>query len=198
VTAAQGKARPLYLEYRRRQCGDGFEYLHAPLEEALANAYAYNALGFISRIKAGYKTSAVRAYQEAIKLSWRRQPEGYKYARFYIQGDYIPGGAHLLAQILGSPEMIDLVPLSNLATHVMPSGFTALMQKPDIPTYLVGSDTEILEFIRLVPTPNEAYTQLFWPYDTEKIDNFIQEKKREEKLKNKQKKPHSTDFSGKS
>lgn len=35
----------------------------------------------------------------------------------------------------------------------------------------------------LVPAPNEAYTQLFWPYDTDRFDRFIEQKQAEEKAK---------------
>jgi hypothetical protein len=34
-----------------------------------------------------------------------------------------------------------------------------------------------------VPAPNEAYTQLFWPYNTDAIDNYIAKKKEEEKAR---------------
>ena len=179
MTAAQDKPRPLFLEYQHRQYNDGFGYPHAPLEEALANAYAYNALTFISRIKAGYKTATVRSYQEAIKKHWHLEPPGYRNAKCYIQGEYVPGGAHLLSQMLGKPETVDTVPLSNLSKHLMPNGFMALMQKPDIPTYLVGSEEEVKLFNQLVPAPNEAYTQLFWPYNTTELDRFVQKKKEE-------------------
>ncbi len=181
--AAQGHGRPVYLAYRRAQHSTGFDYPHAPLEEALANAYAYNALSFISRIKAGYKTATIKSYQAAVRMHWHREPAGYRDAGFYINGGHIPGGAHLLAQMLGDPEAVDLAPLSCLAKHLMPSGFTALAQKPDIPTYLVGSDAELETFAALVPAPNEAYTQLFWPFNAKAIDDFVAQKQAEEKAK---------------
>ncbi len=183
LSAAQGNSKPVYLDYRKRQHQDGFAYPHAPLEEALANAYAYNALSFICRIKAGYKTASARAYQAAIQRHWHLEPDGYKDAAYYINGHYVPGGAHLLAQMLGKPDAVNLAPLSSLAKHLMPNGFTALMQKPDIPTYLVGNSDEIELFHELVPAPNEAYTQLFWPYKTSHLDEYVQQKKEEEKRK---------------
>lgn len=183
LAAAQGEPQRVYLDYQQRL--NGFGHPHAPLEEALANAYAYNALSFICRIKAGYKTASVRAYQEAIKRHWHLEPNGYCHAAYYIDGQYVPGGAHLLAQILGKPEAVKHVPLSSLAKHVMPNGFTALVKKPDIPTYLVGSNDAIESFRKLVPSPNEAYTQLFWPYNTNQFDEYVQKKKQEEKLRRK-------------
>jgi hypothetical protein len=188
LAAAQGKPRPVYLDYRQQQRLDGFGYPHAPLEEALANAYAFNALSFICRIKVGYKTAVVRTYQAAIAQHWHLEPPGYRDAACYVNGQYVPGGAHLLAQLLGSPDAANLAPLSSLAKHLMPNGFTALMQKPDIPTYLVGSSSEIEQFHKLVPAPNEAYTQLFWPYNTSHLDQYVREKKEEEKRKRKQEK----------
>jgi len=56
--------------------------------------------------------------------------------------------------------------MMKIAQAVMPSGFSAYVAKPDIPTWLVGTPTELELFYKLVPAPNEAYTQLFWPYDT--------------------------------
>jgi hypothetical protein len=68
-----------------------------------------------------------------------------------------------------------------VAKHVMPSGFSAMMAKPDIPTWLVGSPAELAIFSELVPAPNEAYTQLFWPYNTAVFDRYIEQKLAEEK-----------------
>ncbi len=183
LAAARGDVQPVYLDYRRAQHSTGFNFPHAPLEEALANAYAHNALSFISRIKAGYKTASIKSYQEAIKAHWRLEPKGYRDAAHYIDGGYVAGGAHLLAQLLGEPDAVHFAPLSCLAKHLMPNGFTALVQKPDIPTYLVGSDKELKVFESLVPAPNEAYTQLFWPYNTKAIDDYVAEKQAEEKEK---------------
>lgn len=181
LAAARGDVQPVYLDYRRAQHSTGFDYPHAPLEEALANAYAHNALSFISRIKAGYKTASIKSYQEAIKQHWHLEPKGYRDAAHYIDGGYVAGGAHLLGQLLGKPDAVHFAPLSCLAKHLMPNGFTALVQKPDIPTYLVGSDKELKVFESLVPAPNEAYTQLFWPYNTKAIDDYVAKKQAEEK-----------------
>jgi hypothetical protein len=189
LLATQGTAQPVYLRYRQQQAANTFHHPHDPLEEALANAYAHNALSFICRIKAGFKTVTVTAYQKAIERYWPREPAGYCEAGYYVHGDYIAGGAHLLAQLLGRPQVLDKplladeVPLSVVAKHVMPSGFTSLLSKPDIPTWLVGSEAELELFNQLVPAPNEAYTQLFWPYNTDAYDKFIEQKLAEEKAR---------------
>jgi hypothetical protein len=65
----------------------------------------------------------------------------------------------------------------------MPNGFTALLSKPEIPTWLVGTPDELVMFNRLVPAPNEAYTQLFWPYNTDRFDAYLAQKKAEEKAR---------------
>lgn len=181
IAAAQGAGFPVYLQYRHTARETGFGFPHAPLEEALANAYARNALGFISRVKAGYRTAAVKSYQAAIEQHWKQEPPGYRDAGHYIGGDYVAGGAYLLAQMLDQPGVGADVPLSCLAKHLMPSGFSAFQQKPDIPTYLVGRDHELDALYELVPAPNEAYTQLFWPYDTKAIDAYVAEMKAREK-----------------
>jgi hypothetical protein len=49
-----------------------------------------------------------------------------------------------------------------------------------VPTYLVGDEAALEEFRRLVPTPNETYTSLFWLGDTSNVDSYLQKRKREE------------------
>jgi hypothetical protein len=181
ILATQGAPQSIYLNHRIRQAANTFMHPHAPLEEALANAYAYNSLSFISRIKAGFKTANIKAYQDAIEMYWPREPRGYRDAGLYTGANYIDGGALLLAQMLNRPTAADEVPLSIIAKHVMPNGFTALMAKPDIPTWLVGSADELATFYKLVPAPNEAYSQLFWPYNTDIIDSYVAQKKLAEK-----------------
>lgn len=183
ILATQGEPQPVYLRHRQQQAINEFEHPHAPLEEALANAYAYNALSFISRVKAGFKTATVKSYQQAIAQHWKCEPAGYCDASLYTGENYVAGGSVLLAHLLNQPHVANLVPLTMVAAHVMPSGFTALQAKPDIPTWLVGSKEELALFNQLVPAPNEAYTQLFWPYNTERFDAFIGKKRAEQKLK---------------
>jgi hypothetical protein len=181
ICAAMGKPQQIYLKYKHRQHNDLIDYPHVPLEEALANAYAWNSLCFISRVKAGYKTGAVNFYQKSIEKHWKLEPPGYRDASFYIKSNHIPGGAHLLAQIMGKTQSDSSAPLMKLAQAVMPSGFSAFIAKPDIPAWLVGTPAELDAFYNLVPAPNEAYTQLFWPYDTSELDKYIQQRKKEEK-----------------
>lgn len=183
ILATQGEPQPVYLLHRQQQAANTFGHPHAPLEEALANAYAYNALSFISRIKAGCKTASIKVYQQAIVKHWSCEPPGYRNAGLYAGSDYVDGGTMLLAQLLNQPDVANEVPLSMIAKHVMPNGFTAMLAKPDIPTWLVGSDAELDLFNQLVPAPNEAYTQLFWPYNTDSIDSFIAKKQAEEKAR---------------
>lgn len=183
LLATQGNPQPLYLQHRAAQMRNSFGHPHAPLEEALANAYAYNALSFISRVKAGFKTASVKAYQRAVVKHWCKEPPGYRDAHYYAGAGYVDGGAVLLGELLQKPVAMNDVPLAVVAKHVMPSGFSALMAKPDVPTWLVGSPAELAPFNALVPAPNEAYTQLFWPYNTDRFDQFIELKRAEEKAK---------------
>jgi hypothetical protein len=46
---------------------------------------------------------------------------------------------------------------------------------------LVGDQTELDLFYKLIPAPNESYTNLFWPANTAELDNFIKEKRKEER-----------------
>jgi hypothetical protein len=183
ILASQGEPQPLYLRHRKAQRQNEFHHPHAPLEEALANAYAYNALGFISRVKLGFKTVSVKAYQRAVIKHWKVEPPGYRDAAHYAGSGYVDGAAALLGELLLQPGLMNKVPLASIAKNVMPSGFSAFVAKPDIPTWLVGTPDELKVFETLVPAPNEAYTQLFWPYNTSTYDHFLQAKLEEEKAK---------------
>jgi len=183
ILATQSDPQPLYLRHRQAQRDKEFGHPHAPLEEALANAYAYNALGFISRVKLGFKTVSVKAYQRAVVKHWKVEPPGYRDAAHYAGSGYVDGAAVLLGEILLQPGLMHTVPLASIAKSVMPSGFSAFVAKPDIPTWLVGSPEELNVFEALVPAPNEAYTQLFWPYNTSTYDQFLHAKLEEAKAK---------------
>lgn len=183
LSAASGQGRRVYLEYREGTRAHGFGSPHAPLEEALANAYAHNALGFMARVKAGYKTAVIKTYQVALENHWPLEPPGYRDAGWYTGGGYVAGGARLISHMIGIPEAVDETPLSCLAKHLMPNGFTALVQKPDIPTYLVGTDEQLKQLQAWVPAPNEAYTTLFWPYQTTAIDAYVAKKQAEEQAR---------------
>ena len=129
---------------------------------------------FVTRIKAGVKTATIRAYQHAIARHWHSDPPGYSAAAFYVGGNYVDGATLLVTQLLDKDRSAaDSVPLSVVAKHVMPSGVTALLAKPDIPTWLEGAESDFDELQKLVPAPNEAYTQFLWPYNTDAIDRYI-------------------------
>ena len=141
--------------------------------------YAYNSFSFLSRTQIGYKLVWVKLYQQVLEKCWPLEPPGYKSAASYIKGGYVDGGAQLLA-MLGSSAELDLASLLLLAKTVLPNGNSAFLQKPDVPTYLVGDQAALTEFRDLVPTPNETYTSLFWLGDTSHVDNYLQKRKQEE------------------
>lgn len=182
LCAGLNQPRRIYLDYWDLKFEQTLgKHPHKPLEEALANAYAYNSLSFISRVKTGYRDGFVSIYQKALGKCWEKEPPGYCDAKFYIKGGQVTGAAHLLAMFLGMPSALASVPLMALAQSVFPSGHTALLAKPDIPTYLVGTPEELEQLYNLVPAPNESYTNLFWPGDTSKLDEFIRNKRKEER-----------------
>lgn len=177
----------LYLDYRSHQYEATLgEHPHKPLEEALANAYAYNSFSFMSRVKVGYQSIYVSLYQKALEKCWPREPAGYRAAGHYIKGSQRNGAKQLLAQLLGTKGQPCGVPLGMLAEKVFPSGHAAFFAKPDIPTYLVGTENELTRLDALIPAPNETYTSLFWPGNTTRLDDFIQRKKRIEREAKKQ------------
>ncbi len=190
LSAGFGKPKKIYLDYfydnYENTNGLG-EHPHKPLEEALANAYAYNSFSFISRVKMGYKLALVAIYQELLKQLFPREPKGYCFAGYYINSGYINGAAQLLSMILNSS---DLDPGASLviANNVLLKGHSAFMQKPDVPTYLVGSEYAMEMLRKYIPAPNETYTGLFSPFDTSELDKFLEERLKQEKEAKKQQK----------
>lgn len=180
LSPAFGPPRSFYLDYKHHQYEIADRvgpHPHKPLEEALANAYAYNSLSFISRIKAGYKTTLIRLYQKMLEEYWPHEKEGYRDAGCYTGGGYVAGAAHLLAMILRSGDC-DPDAAALISRQVLLNGNSAFFAKPDIPTYLIGTPHALKRFQQIIPAPNETYTQLFWPQNTDTIDTFIQERRK--------------------
>jgi hypothetical protein len=170
---------PTYLEYRRAAHARQFSWHQTqPLEEALANAYAYNSLSFISRVKAGYRDALVGSYQKALIVYWPAEGPGYRDAAQYISGEQVPANGDLLAMLLGRMPHPGLL---QVAQAVMPNGFAAFAGKPDIPTHLVGTPEEITKLHELVPAPNETYCHLFWPIDSSRVDEILKARNQERK-----------------
>jgi hypothetical protein len=182
ASASFGPAQPIYSNYWKcsfvNAPGVG-PHIDHPLEEALANAYAYNSFSFLSRAQIGYKLLWVRVYQKILEKCWPMEPAGYRSAGRYINAKYVCGAAQLLAMLLSS-EDVDPASLMLLAKTVMPNGNSAFLQKADVPTYLVGSDSDLKVFSRLVPAPNETYTTLLWLGDTSPVDQYFVNRKQEE------------------
>jgi hypothetical protein len=121
----------------------------------------------------------IKAYQKILEKCWPQEPPGYRSAGKYINAEYVSGAAQLLAMLLGSPP-VDAASLMLLAKTVMPNGNSAFLQKPDVPTYLVGAPAALGKFAELVPAPNETYTSLFWLGDTTYVDEYLRERKKKE------------------
>ena len=81
--------------------------------------------------------------------------------------------------LLASADL-DPASLMLIADTVMPNGNSAFLQKPDVPTYLVGDSAALTRFTQLIPAPNETYTSLFWLGDTSAVDDYLQERKKKE------------------
>jgi hypothetical protein len=188
ASAGFGKPKAIFNDYwdNAFEKTDGLgRHSDHPLEEALANAYAYNSFSFLSRTEIGQKLIWVKVYQKILEKCWPQEPAGYQSAGKYINGEYVGGAAQLLAMLLSSPNP-DPASLMLLAKTVMPSGNSAFLQKPDVPTYLVGHPKTIAQFNQLIPAPNETYTSLFWLGDTSLIDKGLREKKEALKKKDRE------------
>ena len=180
--APQRRPVPVYLNYRRRTWrGSLEEHEHDPLEEALANAYAYNSFSFITRVRGEYLYGVSRLYQRALEKSWPKEPPGYREAGAYVQGRQVVGANLLLRRMLATEGSCSKLPVGILADAVFPRGHAAFWQKPDIPTYLVASPSELAAFESLVPAPNEGYCALSWPGQTESLDNYLKDERHKER-----------------
>ncbi len=180
--APNREPEPIYLKYRLGSWqGVLGNHPHDPLEEALANAYAYNSFSFMSRVQGGYLAGVSRLYQKALERTWPREPPGYREAGSYVKAGRLEGARMLLERILCTEGQCQTLPTRMLVDAVFPSGHTAFWQKPDIPTYLVGSTAEVQAFERLVPAPNETYSNLFWPFDTGPLDTFLKAERQKER-----------------
>ncbi len=174
---AIGAPIPSYVNYRIAVGAGKFaDHAHNPLEEALANAYAYHGLGFISRVKTGYLDALVGSYQKNLTAQWLQEGPGYRHAASYLSGAQIPGNGQLLAMMLQRKRH---PALDQVAQSVMPSGYAAFVPKPDIPTYLVGTPKQVQDFHAMVPAPNETYCHLFWPFDTKPIEVHLKNRHKE-------------------
>jgi hypothetical protein len=186
LSASFGKPRPFYRDYLeagkyREVLG---EHPHEPLEEALANAYAYNSLSFLSRVKFGVRTIEARLYQTVMRKVWAHEGPGYRAAAHYIAGSgdaatHVNGAAQLLTMLLGSGAL-HVPSLLLLAKQVMPRGHTAFMDKPHVPTRFIGHAEHLRILLDLVPTPNETYTDLFWIRETADLDEALRKRRKEE------------------
>jgi len=184
LSAAHGPPKPIYRDYF---CDSHEEVLgihpYKPLEEALANAYAYNSFSFISRVKLGYKCIQAKVYQSFLEKVYTVSGKGYDGALHYCgtkrESNYVAGGAQLIAMMLRSNKL-DPDALMLLSDRVMPRGHTAFVEKPFIPTYLTGPQKVIEKLLELIPCPTETYTSLFWPGDTSEIDQTIRDLKKDQ------------------
>ena len=182
ASAGWSEPRAIYADYLQaryaQEPGLGPHRDH-PLEEALANAYAYNSFSFLSRTQIGHKLVWVKLYQKVLEKCWPHEPAGYRSAGEYVNGGYVSGAAQLLAMLLSSRH-VDPASLLLLAKCVMPNGNSAFLQKAEVPTYFVGSESELAQLLKLAPVPIETYTTLFWLGDTSEVDFYLKARKQEE------------------
>ncbi|WP_019227242.1 hypothetical protein [Sedimentibacter sp. B4] len=181
------KVRPYYLDYRAKRycCNNSItgEHPNDPLEEALANTYAYNSLSFNSRVQFGYKTIATKVYQKALKNVWKKEPAGYCFAEKYIDAGYKTGSSLLLTQILSDINYMTPETIGIIAQNVLFKGHSAFVEKANVPVYLVGNNNVLSKFYSLIPAPNETYTTLFMAHNDSEADNILVELKKEHKNK---------------
>lgn len=174
-----GDLRDLYLNYRITPS----LHVNDPLEEALANAYAYNSFSFISRVTFGFKKISVSHYQDVMKRYWPREDAGYRDAINYIDGKYLTGSSDLLEKIFRTADRITVGDYSSghlrpIIRSVFPRGTTALFSKPDIPTYVYGTDQEVKDFFDQHHWARESCVYLLSDYNLNEFDKALMDRKK--------------------
>lgn len=180
LASAFGTPQPLYHLYRNHAYESVMGcHPHRPLEEALANAYAYDSLASVSRQKLKYRTVEATLYRVLMQQRWKHQSAGYRNAGEYASVGkdshaYVSGAAQLTAMLLNSAG-VNVPALGLVAKRVMPRGQTAFCQKASVPTYLVGPQPALGFLLANIPAPHEACTALFWHRTTTEIDKGLRE-----------------------
>ena len=182
-----GLKRPVYIPYNRIKLSTKAEQYtpHVPLEEALANAYAYNSISFAQRTKSTFDKGVMKAYQAVIKKHWMTEPAGYRDAENYIGDKRVEGNTSLLKIMMGSEPNQNTVAVEKIVSRVMPSGYTSMVPKPAMPTYFLGNKDDFLELIKFLPNPKAAYAYLEFPFMTNKISDIAKVEKERRKKANK-------------
>lgn len=156
-----------------------------PLEEALANAYAYNSFTFISKMKKGYKTMLVKYYQKSLEYYWKTEPSGYRAAGKFIEGNYLYGAEKLIKLILPALTRKNNPPFEILAKEIFPNGNSTFFSKQNIPLFLQGFPNENKKFITMFGDVRFFCTNIFSKYDDMAIENkfydYISIEKRQNK-----------------
>lgn len=171
-----GQRRPIFTSYWHERFRSN--HPHSPLEEALANAYAYNSLTFLSRIKTGLKTTRIKVYQTALIQHWKKEPAGYRDAANYIDGGYVSGAADLMKLLLHAGDSSEPA-LELIAKEVLLNGNATFFAKPQIPVYFCGSMENLEIFNQRVPAPVESYSNLYWPSRSTEVDAYFAQRRRE-------------------
>jgi len=171
-----GRRQSVYEDYWNQRFRS--DHVHSPLEEALANAYAYNSLTFLSRVKKGLRTTRVSVYQTALKQHWKKEPAGYRDALHYIDGGYVPGAGELIRLLIPKFDCPSFA-LELIAKEVLLNGNATFYAKPDIPVWMCGTAEAVAEFNHHVPAPVEAYSSLTWLDDSSQVDAYFDAKRRE-------------------
>lgn len=124
--ASGSPARPLYSDYMRRVYGNKTGSAEEPLEEALANAYAFNRF-------ASNRWSV--AHRQQLRIFMKNQPNGYGAFAKYIDSGFNNGLRNLGASIADStPRTAGSTPLEVL---FVASG--DIVSSWDVPVYVVSS-----------------------------------------------------------
>ena len=178
LVAAFGRPQPLYFSYWQHAYESNLgSHPHRPLEEALANAYAYDALAPIARCKLGSRTVEATLYRELVRVAWPYSGAGYREAGQYVSTDgdraaFTSGTAQLTAMLLNSASA-SVAALAMLAKRVMLNSRAAFCSKSTIPVYLVGPD-EAPGFVQaMIPAPRETCMSLFSPRHTRELDDGL-------------------------
>jgi hypothetical protein len=179
ILAEFGFPKNIYLQYNKKKRTKSAEKysLHVPLEEALANAYAFNSISFASRNKLSFDTGVMKAFQSVLKRHWKIEPPGYCDAENYINDRRIKGNISLLKLMINAEIDNNLDAIERIVARVMPSGHTSMVPKPDFPVYFLGDKETFRYFTKFIPNPKAAYAYLEFPFKSDRISGLIKDEK---------------------
>ncbi|MFC1886608.1 hypothetical protein ACFLZM_06085 [Thermodesulfobacteriota bacterium] len=144
-----------------------------------------DSISFAQRNKLSFDAGVMKAFQTVLKRHWKIEPPGYCDAENYIGEKRIDGNISLLKLMMEAEKTSNIDAIERIVARVMPSGYTSMVPKPDIPVYFLGDNEDFKFFTKFIPNPKAAYAYLEFPFNSDKISNQIKSEKKRRAMEKK-------------